>query len=290
MPIEIARFAVYDINYLVTSTGVEITVFTFEPCHLWLRYTTKEPQEHLVPVIKRGLATHQHKRFCFVVYKDLEQNEAGDTLTHTFTIEPWPHCQTRYFYFYGSIGGDPSPSTSAIFSYHRVYTAPPPPIVFEWDIKWGSTKYRTFTYTQWELSDFVAISNHTVTEIQLWLSKYGNPLPGQLRLYPVDVLNFPTGPAYFIVSFDWNDLPTYPDFGLKTIAVPTTNLVSGNHYSVSLALDPPWVYRSYGRWHRGSSGNKVSSQHQRWSTDQGATWTGHITPYWCNYSIFGNPL
>ena len=64
------------------------------------------------------------KYFCFDAYEDNEQEEAGDTLQHTFIKEPWPVCQTRFFYFHGTINGIASPSTSPILKKHRV--APPP--------------------------------------------------------------------------------------------------------------------------------------------------------------------
>lgn len=57
-------------------------------------------------------------RFCFTVYADIEQEEAGDTLEHTFIVRTWPVPQTRYFYLIGTIDEVPSPSTSNIFTYH----------------------------------------------------------------------------------------------------------------------------------------------------------------------------
>lgn len=60
-------------------------------------------------------------RFCFVVFEDLEQNEPGDTLTHTFTWTGWEYCQTRYFYFWSTAAGIPLVSTSCIFQKHSTY-------------------------------------------------------------------------------------------------------------------------------------------------------------------------
>ncbi|MBA7682657.1 hypothetical protein ES703_91009 [subsurface metagenome] len=61
-------------------------------------------------------------RFCFVAYQDLEQNEPGDTFTHTFTWLGWLHCETRYFYFWATWMGERMISTSPIFYKH--YVAP----------------------------------------------------------------------------------------------------------------------------------------------------------------------
>lgn len=60
--------------------------------------------------------------FCFTAYKDLEQEEAGDTYIHTFTLTPWPAGDTRYFYFHGEMAGVPAPSTSPIFGRSLYFT------------------------------------------------------------------------------------------------------------------------------------------------------------------------
>jgi len=65
-------------------------------------------------------------RFCFVAFEDLEQEEDGDTLTHTFIWTGWEICQTRYFYFWAQSMGEAMKSTSCIFSKHY----PPGEITF----------------------------------------------------------------------------------------------------------------------------------------------------------------
>ena len=113
------HWALKDIKQYATLDGYMIVIYTFNPCHLWLRWTTEYPQEHPIPVLRRGVFFHADKRFCFVAYHDNDQEEEGDTLEHTFIKEPWPGCETRYFYFHGTIASEKSPSTSAIFSKHR---------------------------------------------------------------------------------------------------------------------------------------------------------------------------
>jgi len=113
------HWALKDIIQELTIDGYRIIVETFQPCHLWFRWTTVEPQEHLIPRVVRGLPIVSDKRFCFVAFKDNEQEEEGDTLEHTFIKEPWPGCETRWFYFHGTIAGNSSPSTSAILKKHR---------------------------------------------------------------------------------------------------------------------------------------------------------------------------
>lgn len=115
---ELKNWALLDINYTTLIDGYTIIALTDSPCHLFMRWTLIEPQQHKKTVYRRGLALHEDKYFCFDVYTDNEQEEAGDTLTHTFVKKNWPVCQTRYFYFQGTKEGAASPSTSAIFKKH----------------------------------------------------------------------------------------------------------------------------------------------------------------------------
>ena len=115
----IQRWALKDILIEATETGVLLTAYTFHPCHLYMRWTHTEPEEHLISRISRGLPLISDKRFCFVTYQDNEQEEGGDTYTHTFLKEPWELCETRWFYFHGTVEEQSSPSTSAIFKHHK---------------------------------------------------------------------------------------------------------------------------------------------------------------------------
>ena len=85
------------------------------PCHLWLRWSRNRPWKHPKARVFRGLAVMGDVYYCFNAYHDIEQDEAGDTLEHTFTVAPWMINQVRYFYFWGQIEGGYSPSQSAIF-------------------------------------------------------------------------------------------------------------------------------------------------------------------------------
>lgn len=109
--------SVRDVTFEPTPYGLIITVITDVVCSLTLRMTEKEARIHKQPILRRGLAVTEDIRFCFTVYTDTEQYEFGDTLSHTFYIPAWPPGQTRYFYFWGTVGGITSPSTSSIFSY-----------------------------------------------------------------------------------------------------------------------------------------------------------------------------
>jgi len=84
-----------------------------------MRWSTNPPWIHHIPILQRGIFLHTDIKICFTVFDDNQQEEAGDTTIHTFIKEPWPVCETRWFYFHGTIAGQPTPSTSAIFKKHR---------------------------------------------------------------------------------------------------------------------------------------------------------------------------
>jgi len=126
---QLLHFVVRDLTYTDIVTGMIVTCYTNNPCHLWLRYTTTPTQKHVKTKMVRGAPVGTYIDQCFVVFTDVEQNEPGDTYTHTFTLDPWPVCQTRWFYFWGTVDGQLSPSASAIFSKHHY--SPPAPITIK---------------------------------------------------------------------------------------------------------------------------------------------------------------
>jgi len=99
-----------------------VTLYTDVPVHLTLWWTAISPHLHLRPEEARGLRKLGLPDFCFVERFAIEQNEAGDTTTHTFTWPGWSPCLTRYFLFHGTYEGTPSPSNTAIFTFH--YSGP----------------------------------------------------------------------------------------------------------------------------------------------------------------------
>jgi len=118
------HWALLDLQYEYLDDGFKLTATTDVPCHLFCRMTKTPPRKHVLPAFRRGIYLQGDIRFCFVVYEDNEQEEAGDTLTHTFLKPGWPICETRWFYFVGSQNGTTSVSETAIFKFH--FPAPPP--------------------------------------------------------------------------------------------------------------------------------------------------------------------
>lgn len=113
------RWTLLDVKQHEIEGGFQIVAYTDVPCHLWLIWTRKEPWYHPKTEILRGLATLADIRVCFVVPHANEQEEPGDTLIHTFTKTEWPICETRWYYFSGTVDGVDSPSNTPVFEKHR---------------------------------------------------------------------------------------------------------------------------------------------------------------------------
>lgn len=123
----ILRFHLLTITHEQVNGSVTVTITTNAACHLYLRYSNIFPRIHRKSVVRRGLVMDWDARFCFTVYQHLEQDEDGDTFTHTFTWPGWENCHTRYFYFWGTMGGQDMVSDTPIFWIHYLRLVAPPP-------------------------------------------------------------------------------------------------------------------------------------------------------------------
>lgn len=121
------HFSVRDVTYTPAADSVTIVVETDVPCTLICRQTSQTPRIHKKPVMRRGEWLADDVRFCFAVFTNHYQEEAEETLIHTFIKTAWPPCTTRWLYFWATIDGEVCVSTSAIFGYHNPYVIPPLP-------------------------------------------------------------------------------------------------------------------------------------------------------------------
>ena len=119
------RWAPTDIELIWIDGAPAIRLTTSYPAHLFLRHTTTEPVKTSIPRQKRGALWYYDNKLCFVAYQDCEQTEPGDTLTHSFTCDIFAFCIPVWYYFWGTINGQPSPSNTAIMSAHLTWPAPP---------------------------------------------------------------------------------------------------------------------------------------------------------------------
>ena len=118
---ELLHFAILDITQFFHSNGVLIITTTNNPCHLTCYYTEVPPRRHRTSRILRGETMLAGAYWCFDAWKTVEQQEPGDTFTHTFNLVPWTACVTRWFTFRGTVEGILSPSAGPIFKKHMPY-------------------------------------------------------------------------------------------------------------------------------------------------------------------------
>lgn len=115
----ITNWAPLDKTEVSLQTGFKLTVTTDIPCHLYMRWTNEEPLKHPSSRWERGIKIMTGLRYCFVAFHENEQLEEGDTYEHTFDKRGWAVCETRWFYFIGTVQRTESPSCSPIFHLHR---------------------------------------------------------------------------------------------------------------------------------------------------------------------------
>ena len=135
--LELQHFAVLEVSYLHFETSIVITCTTNNPCHLTLYYTDKPPVRHATSRVVRGLSLPWAAYWCFVAWNSVEQQEAGDTLTHTFEVPDWSYCQVKWFTFRGTVAEVLSPSVTALLKHHH------PGVFYTIDLKvWSKAYYR----------------------------------------------------------------------------------------------------------------------------------------------------
>jgi len=148
----ITNWAGLKIAQTLTATGYIITLTTNAPSHLWMRWTNLEPNPHLFLDWDRGTLTDKQKRLATCFWNNNEQEEEGDTLIHTFTKEPWPICETRWFFFFGTVQGNSSPSQTAIFKKHRLKAAPTLVIIEPWTVTYGPPPMERVILEPWTVT------------------------------------------------------------------------------------------------------------------------------------------
>ncbi|MBA7550193.1 hypothetical protein ES705_42701 [subsurface metagenome] len=266
--LELQHFAVLQVSYFHSETSIVITCTTNNPCHLTCYYTDKEPLRHATSRVVRGLSLPWGAYWCFVAWNSVEQQEAGDTLIHTFEVPDWSYCQTKWLCFRGTVGGQLSPSVSALLKHHHPGVAAEQKFEFYYhprptyaNIYEPNRSGQTFTPTQ----------SHRLTKVYTFMTRAANTYP-TLNLYikeaPDDA---PTGPVLSSGSTPWGVIPdgAVPDW-IETqmsqfILEPDTKYALIAHTSFVGQGILRWRYRSFDaayprglRIHSSDSGNTWS--------------------------------
>ena len=235
---QLLHFVVRNVTYTITAAGVQVVCYSNNPCHLWLRWTNIVPQKHVNTVIVRGAPMGTYIDQCFVVYTDVEQQELGDTWTHTFILEPWPVCETRWFYFWGTVSGVLSPSRSAIFSYHRI--SPPFPTPRCKSTLPPFSYSGTYSCYRWSCA-FQPTIGYRATSIDLYFKRWGATLQAQTGMLHLFTANPNCSPATIILGPVNFTLPPLAPNATYTVNVPFTPtiLTAGVKYAFA------WMFYDY---------------------------------------------
>lgn len=114
------KWAVMGVVTDYVDDNLRVKAYTDVPCHLTLYYTFKQPWTHREIASRRGLSAPWETYWCYVSWIQVEQEEEGDSETHTFLIPGLVTCQWIWYRFRGTIDGKNSPSDSPIFAKHIV--------------------------------------------------------------------------------------------------------------------------------------------------------------------------
>lgn len=226
------NFALLSIAYTRLGLGVQVETTSNAICHLTLYWTDKKPWRHHSERLVRGLVVPWGTYFCFVAWHAVEQNEAGDTLTHTFDLPDWNYCETIWFTFRGTVGAEISPSGGPIFEKHNDFF---PYTRYEYYIAASNTGIVT-NGTIRIAQTFTPLLHHTITQVVLLLSRIG--LPGTIIVGIEETT--PTGRPDDVIltggTFNGDDLPpTVPGPpAWITIPIDPFLLTAGTMYAIVL--------------------------------------------------------
>lgn len=218
-----------NLEQICLNSGWRLIGTTNKLCHLWCRFTTmpirKHPRSHRV----RGLMKEDDVYFCFTGYIGIEQEEAGDTYTHTWTLRDWPYNWDRQFYFLGTIDENPSPSTTGIFTKHF------PPVPYRNEHLGPYTGYARCYLEQYRFHIFFPPKNYNCNHLGCFLSKQdatgGDTYPdwAQLVLREAPAFN-PCGSLVAARRISSWRIPVFPKFKWIDYPVGTNRLTIGKPY------------------------------------------------------------
>lgn len=230
-----------DITFQPTLAGILITVTTDVPSHLWLRLSPRRPWIHKKTSLIRGLPLKEDVRFCFTVYEDNEQIEAGDTIIHTWVKPAWPECTTKWLYLWGSVAGETCVSTSPLFDYHNIGFAMDYPYYAQidnylWDKYFNRYKVGDTYIDAWNAYEATHIYASATRFV--WQAKYGT-YKFYIRRYPLlfDTSILPDDAV--ILGAIFSSYTTYPvadNLDMVLIDVPNLSIpvVLGDYHEMYL--------------------------------------------------------
>ena len=120
------RFLVIKYEHEWVGDVKHIVLTTDRTCHLWAAVSKQYPYSRDRWVVWRGAPRRHGIDVYWTPELSVEQAEPGDTITHTIDIRGWSPCLQRFWYFYGDILGERSPSNTCFWTQHFLEPGPVP--------------------------------------------------------------------------------------------------------------------------------------------------------------------
>lgn len=292
------HFSIRETIPCTAIAGNIVTATSDIPAHLWMRWTTIPPRIHKKPVLRRGMWLNDDVRFCFDAYQDIEQDQPGDTLTHTFTMEPCLQGRRWWYYIWGYVAEVLSPSTSPILYYDcdDPCPEPPEPLRFAWSRRFsvGGT-FRYLDPGEGHAAIFRAPSIPTAMTHARLYTRTNAPGTMLAYLYAVDAQYRPTGFHLANAIIDQTEgLKIQDGDGWRTVYQHTAalpwNLTPDTPYAiVSIGTaGRPHTYLRFDSvsWEGDKDEGMQANLTLKWTDDYGATWVPAYPYYQC-YEAWG---
>ncbi len=229
---ELDHFAIMSIAYQRFISGIQVLTATNNPCHLTLYYTASTPLTHKVTRIQRGLPTPWGAYWCFAGWTAVPQDEAGDTLNHTFSMPDWSFCLTRWFTFRGNVAGVLSPSCGPIIKHHNDLI---PYTRYQFYDGISNTAFLTSATTKLAQT-FTPQTPHSLTQLRLLLSRSGLPGIMNIAIEGTLLTGRPDDTILTTGTFDGDALPPLAPDPPEWITIPISPLTlpAGTMYAIVL--------------------------------------------------------
>ncbi|MBA7534383.1 hypothetical protein ES705_26629 [subsurface metagenome] len=266
--LELQHFAVLEVSYFHFETSIVITCTTNNPCHLTCYYTDKEPLRHATSLVKRGVALPWGAYFCFVAWNSVEQQEAGDTLTHTFEVPEWSYCQTKWFCFRGTVSGELSPSVSALLKHH--HSGVPLAQKFEFYDEPKQT-YSSIYEPNRSGQTFTPTQRHQLTKVYVFIHRTSASYPTLNVKIQEAADDIPAGPVLSSGATPWALIPVSPYEDWVETEMSECVLEPGTKYAI--IIHTSFVGQGIIRWWRRYFDATYPRGIRIYSNDGGNTWS-----------------
>ncbi len=233
------EFAILAIAYCHYLDNVRVRTTTNSAVHLTCHYTSVPPRIHKLPRFIRGIRMDGLGYWCFVASTAIEQDEAGDTKTHTFTIPDWYLPDIKYLVFTGTVLSLDSPSISPYFKHQHPGADP----AIEESQLAGITWSSILQGAGW--GQKLPIPTRTLTALSFKLKRVGTPTgyvyyqikrtSDNQQLWEetlTDSINISTTPAFYTIPID----PPITLTGEHRIIALATGGTAGNLINIFATL------------------------------------------------------